>query len=269
MRLVALALKIGIGVAALACSGTPSSPLTDSRIVDLTHTFDTDTLYWPTEEGFILERGNTGIQPGGYYYEAHRFRSAEHGGTHLDAPIHFHEGRWHVDEIPIEHLVGAGVRVDVRAQSAADRDYLVSLGDLQGWEREHGRIPAGSIVLLDTGFSRFWPDRTRYMGSEARGAEGVAALHFPGLSSEAARWLAHDRQVHAVGIDTLSIDHGPSKDFGTHVALCAANVAIFENVADMTDLPARGFDVIALPMKIGGGSGAPLRILALVREPPA
>jgi kynurenine formamidase len=260
-------LVLGFLITSLACAS--SAPSTSRQLIDLTHPFDERTIYWPTEEGFVLERGNTGIQPGGYYYEAHRFRGAEHGGTHLDAPIHFHEGRWHVDEIPVERLMGSGVRVDIHAQAAADRDYLVDVDDLLHWEEHNGRIPDGGIVLLDTGFARYWPDRPGYMGTDARGAEGVAALHFPGLDPEAARWLAEERKVHAVGIDTPSIDHGPSKDFAAHVALCAANVAIFENVASMSDLPARDFEVVALPMKIGSGSGAPLRIVAVIRRPPA
>ena len=241
-------------------------PGTARRIVDLSHAFDQESIYWPTEEGFVLERGPSGLTPGGYYYEAHRFRGAEHGGTHIDAPIHFYADRWHVDEIPLERLVGPGVRVEVHERVAGDRDYQVTVGDLRAWEEQHGRIPDGALVLLDTGFGQFWPQRDTYLGTSERGPAAVAKLHFPGLHPEAARWLVDARRVGAVGLDTASIDHGPSRNFEAHQVLCDANVPIFENVAALHRLPARGFEVVALPMKIRGGSGAPLRIIAIVPD---
>jgi len=212
----------------------------------------------------VLERESAGITPGGYWYAANRFRSAEHGGTHVDAPIHFHEGGLGVDAIPLDRLIGQAVRVDVRAACTADRDHRVDVADLVAWESAHGPIPRGAIVLLDTGFARFWPDRVRYMGTDGRGPEAVAALHFPGLHPDAARWLVERRAISAVGLDTPSIDSGPSTRFEAHRILGAAGVPAFENLADLGALPARGFEVIALPMKIRGGSGGPLRIVARV-----
>ena len=232
-------------------------------LVDLTHPFDEHTVYWPTEaEGFVLERGAAGRTDAGYWYEAHRFRAAEHGGTHLDAPVHFAEGRSPVDRIPLERLVAPGVAVDVSAACAADRDYRVTVADLDAFESAHGRIAPGTIVLLRTGFARFWPDRARYLGTAEVGEGAVAKLHFPGLHPEAARWLAVERKVAAVGIDTASIDHGPSSRFEAHVTLFEHEVPAFENVANLDRLPPRGFTIYALPMKIAGGSGAPLRIVA-------
>jgi kynurenine formamidase len=235
------------------------------RVVDLTHAFGADTLYWPTDtEGFVLETVFAGTTGAGYYYAAHRFRAAEHGGTHLDAPIHFAEGRWTADEIPVERLFGPGAVVDVTARTAGDRDYQVTVADLRAWEAAHGRFPDGAIVLLRTGWGRFWPDRERYLGTARRGPEAVAELHFPGLHPDAARWLAAERRIDAVGIDTPSIDHGQSKLFESHRALFAANVPAFENVADLEGLPPAAFTVVALPMKIRGGSGGPLRIVAVL-----
>lgn len=246
-----------------ACAAAPAR-LPRGRVIDLSHVFDAETIFWPTEEGFVLERGSAGITAGGYYYEAHRFRTAEHGGTHIDAPIHFGEGKQTVDEIPLSQLMGEAVVVDVSPACRADRDYRVGVDDLIAWEQMHGEIAPGSIVLLRTGFGEFWPDRRAYLGTEARGAGAVAALHFPGLHVEAARWLIAEREIAAVGIDTASIDHGQSSRFETHQVLCAASVPIFENVANLGSLPARGMLVIALPMKIGGGSGGPLRAIAIV-----
>lgn len=235
-----------------------------SRIVDLTHSFGSDTVVWPTEQDFKLIVQHAEDTPGGYYYASNRMEMPEHGGTHIDAPIHFSRGKQTLDQIPIDRLVGAGIRIDVAEQCARDRDYRVTISDLERWEAVHGRIPSQAIVLLNTGFARFWPSRKDYLGTELRGQEGVQALHFPGLHPEAAAWLVRERQVKAVGIDTASIDYGQSTKFETHVALLSENVPVFENLADLHDLPYRGFDVVALPMKIAGGTGGPLRIIAVV-----
>ncbi len=234
-------------------------------VVDLSYPFSAETVFWPTEErGFVLENVHRGYTERGYYYTANRFCTAEHGGTHVDAPIHFSEGRWTVDAIPLDRLIGPGVVVDVSDRAAADRDYRVRVEDFLRWEKRHGRIPTGAIVLIRTGFGRYWPDRIRYLGTDRRGPEAVAELHFPGLHPEAARWLVERRRIRAVGIDTASIDYGPSTQFESHVVLAEHNVPVFENVANLDRLPARGFTVVALPMKIEGGSGGPLRIVALL-----
>ena len=235
-----------------------------SRLIDLTHSFGADTIVWPTEQDFRLVLQQAGETPGGYYYASNRLEMAEHGGTHIDAPIHFARGGQTLDQVPIERLVGAGVRIDVTAQCARDRDYRVTIQDFEQWEAVHGQIPTRAIVLVDTGFARYWPSRQPYLGTELRGLEGVRALHFPGLYPEAAAWLVRDRQVKAVGIDTASIDYGQSTKFETHVALLSQNVPVFENLGDLRDLPHRGFDVIALPMKIFGGTGGPLRVIAVL-----
>lgn len=238
-----------------------------SRIIDLTHSFGADTIVWPTEHDFKLVVQHAEEMPGGYHYASNRVEMPEHGGTHIDAPIHFSIGKQTLDQIPIERMIGTAVRIDVAKQCAGNRYYRVAISDFKRWEEEHGRIENGSIVLLDTGFARFWPSRKDYLGTELRGQEGVRALHFPGLHPEAAVWLVRERQVKAVGIDTASIDYGQSTKFEAHVALLSENVPVFENLADLHELPHRGFDVIALPMKIGGGTGGPLRIIAVV--PPA
>jgi kynurenine formamidase len=258
-------------IAALGCSSVHSEGMPPEgaapparRLVDLTHVFDSETVYWPTEEGFVLERGFAGVTQGGYYYEAHRFRAAEHGGTHLDAPIHFAAGQATADAVPLERLVGPAVVVDVSAACDGDPDYTVRVADLEAFEAAHGRIEDGTIVLLRTGWSRFWPDRARYLGTAERGSAAVAKLHFPGLGADAARWLVAERQIGAVGIDTASIDPGVSTAFEAHRALFERDVPAFENLTQLDLLPPRGFEIAALPMKIGGGSGGPLRAIAIV-----
>ncbi|MGC4098890.1 MAG: cyclase family protein [Nitrospira sp.] len=254
----------------LGCaSGRSSSHIAweQSRLIDLTHAFGSDTIVWPTEQDFILIVQHAEDTPGGYYYASNRVEMPEHGGTHIDAPIHFSKGKQTLDQIPIERLTGAGVQINVTEPCAQDRNYRVTISDFKRWEAVHGRIPNGSIVLLNTGFARFWPVRKDYLGTELRGQEGVQALHFPGLHPEAAAWLVRERGVKAVGIDTASIDFGQSTTFETHVALLSQNVPVFENLADLHNLPDRGFDVIALPVKIAGGTGGPLRIIAVVPSP--
>lgn len=234
--------------------------------VDLTHPLSSESVFWPTARPFELTTDAEGHTEAGYYYSAYSFSSAEHGGTHIDAPVHFAEGRRSVDEIPLSQLMGPAVVVDVRRSAQANRDHLIAVSELADWESTHGRIPDDSIVLFRTGFSRFWPDAEAYLGTAMKGEAGVAALHFPGLHPDAAAWLVAERSVKAVGIDTASIDHGQSKGFESHVRLMEANVPAFENVAHLDRLPATGAWVIALPMKIEGGSGGPLRIVARLPE---
>jgi kynurenine formamidase len=240
-------------------SGFPSG-----TVVDLSYAFDSSTVYWPTAETFRLEKDFEGTTDQGYYYSAYRYSAAEHGGTHIDAPVHFARGHNSVDEIPLDQLLGPGVIVDVTRQCSENRDYLITVGDFRNWEKRNGKIPAGTIVLLRTGFGKFYPDRKRYLGTDERGAAAVANLHFPGLHPDAARWLTENRQIKAIGLDTASIDYGQSKLFESHRALFARNIPALENVANLDKLPAKGFSVIALPMKIKGGSGGPLRIVAVL-----
>jgi len=233
-----------------------------SSWIDLTHPFDGRTIFWPTEKGFVLEAGRNGPTPKGYYYAANRFATAEHGGTHLDAPRHFSATGQTADAIPLERLVGEAVVVDVVRSCAADPVYEVTIDDLVAWEAAHGRQLVDVIVLVRTGWAARWPDRAAYLGTDAEGPEAVSQLRFPGLSPLAARWLVEHRRIRAIGIDTASIDHGPSTHFAAHVALCGGDVPIFENVAALDGLPEEGLFVAALPMKIAGGSGGPLRIVA-------
>jgi kynurenine formamidase len=240
------------------------SILSVGRVVDLSYPFDANTIYWPTAEPFKLETDFEGVTDKGYFYSAYRYSAAEHGGTHLDAPVHFAKGHQSVDEIPLQQLMGRAIVIDVTTQCAANRDYLVSVADIENWEKQNGRIPTGVIVFLRTGFGKHYPDRKMYLGTDERGAGAVAKLHFPGLDPAAARWLTQNRSIKAIGLDTASIDYGQSTLFESHRILFEKNVPALENVANLDQLPVKGFSVIALPMKIKGGSGGPLRIVALL-----
>jgi kynurenine formamidase len=237
------------------------------EVVDLSHVYDGTTIFWPTADPFRLEKVSEGMTPAGYYYAANNFFTSEHGGTHLDAPVHFAKGAQTVDQVPLDRFMGRAVVVDVVQSADANADYQITTGDIQRAEREQGEIPAGSIVLLRTGFSRRWPDAAKYLGTAERGEAGVKNLHFPGLHPDAARWLVANRQIKAIGIDTASIDYGQSTAYESHRTLFERNVPAFENLTALERLPLRGAHIVALPMKIGGGSGAPLRAVALLPAP--
>ena len=249
---------------AVTAIGQKVATLPAGFVVDLSHPFDSTTVYWPTAEPFKLEKDFEGTTDKGFYYSAYRYSSAEHGGTHIDAPVHFAKGRNTVDAIPLSQTMGPAIVVDVTAQVEKNRDYQVTENDFRSWERRNGRIANGSIVLLRTGFGKFYPDRKRYLGTDRRGEKAVAELHFPGLHPAAAKWLTENRSIKAIGLDTPSIDYGQSTLFESHRILFEQNIPAFENVANVDQLPLKGFSVIALPMKIKGGSGGPLRMIAIV-----
>ena len=235
------------------------------RIVDLSHPFNAQTIYWPTSPTtFKLDRLAFGPTPGGFFYSAFQLATPEHGGTHLDAPIHFAERGQTTDQIPLERLVAPAVLIDVTAQAAADRDYRLTRDDVLAFERRHGRIPRGAFVVLRTGWSRFWPDRKAYLGDDT--PNDATKLHFLAFGADAARLLVEERRVGALGIDSPSIDYGPSQDFIVHRIAMGANVPAIENLTSLAELPPTGALMIALPMKIEGGSGGPARAIALVRR---
>lgn len=237
--------------------------LESARVVDLSYPFDERTLYWPNApSGFKLDRLAYGPTPGGFFYSANAYSAPEHGGTHLDAPIHFAEGRRSADQVPLDQLIGRAFVIDVSARAEANPDYTLTREDVAAFEAKHGPIPRGAIVLLRTGWGARWPDRKRYLGDDRPGE--TSNLHFPSYGRDAAQFLVQTRQVGVLGVDTASIDHGPSKDFIVHQVAAAANVPGLENVANLQELPPTGAWVIALPMKIAGGSGGPVRIVALL-----
>ncbi len=238
--------------------------LTKGQWIDLSYDFSADTIYWVTAKPFERETVAEGKTEQGFYYSAYNFSAAEHGGTHIDAPIHFAEGRQTVDEIPLTQLIAPAVKIDVSQKAAGNRDYQISVEDLTAWEAANGQIPDSTIVLLQTGHGRFWGDKKNYLGTDRTGEAAVAELHFPGLAPEAARWIVQNRKIKAIGIDTASIDFGQSTAFESHVALMSENIPAFENVANLDKIPVKSAQIIALPMKIKGGSGAPLRIIALI-----
>ncbi|MEW5918511.1 MAG: cyclase family protein [Gemmatimonadota bacterium] len=256
----------------LACAPTPvRTPALDlARVdfIDLTHPVSTSTLFWPTSPGgFELKELSRGIAPGGYFYSAYSFSSPEHGGTHIDAPVHFAENGLTTDRIPLAAVIAPAVVIDVSAQASADRDYRLTPGDIATFEAASGRIPTGSVVLLRTGWDKHWGNRLAYFGDSTAGK--ATNLHFPGYSADAARLLVEERNVAGLGVDSPSVDYGPSQDFMVHRIGAAKNVYNLENLAALDRVPATGAYIFALPMKIEGGSGGPVRAIAVVPKPAA
>ena len=260
------ACALSVALVAGGCSSPQSSSASfpAGEVIDLSHVYDGSTIFWPTSDTFRLEKVTEGITPGGYYYAANNFFTSEHGGTHLDAPVHFAQGKQTVDQLPLTRLMGPAAVIDVTGQSDRDADYQVTVADIQQAEARDGQIQPDAIVLIRTGFSRRWPDAARYLGTAERGPDAVAKLHFPGLHPDAARWLVENRQFRAIGIDTASIDYGQSTQYESHRTLFEREIPAFENLAALDRLPLRGATIVALPMKIGGGSGAPLRAIAIL-----
>ncbi|MEP6962068.1 MAG: cyclase family protein [Acidobacteriota bacterium] len=257
-----------------SCTTAPPSPeifsaanpvinpaINPAKLVDLSYAYDEKTIYWPNAEGFRHRKDTWKVTPNGYWYAAGEFTSAEHGGTHIDSPIHFAQGKQALDQIPVGKLIAPAVVIDIATKAAAFRDYRASLTDIADFEMAHGPIPAGSIVVFRTGWGKFWPDRKQYLGSDVKG--DVEHLHFPGILQDTAKLLV-ERKVNGVAIDTASLDYGPSKDFITHQTLTAANIFGLENLANADQLPITGATLIALPMKIAEGSGGPARVVALL-----
>ena len=237
--------------------------LSDYRIVDLTHPYNAETIYWPTSpSSFELTELAYGETPGGWFYSAYTLCTPEHGGTHFDAPVHFSASGAPVQDVPLGDLIAPGVTIDISTQAAADPNYRLTVEDVLDFEARHGVIEAGTIVLLRTGWSERWPDTAAYLGDDTPGE--VSRLSFPGYGEAAGRLLVEERGAAVLGIDTASIDHGPSQDFAVHVLAAAGNVGALENLTGLEELPPTGFTVFALPIVIEGGSGAPMRAVALV-----
>ena len=231
-------------------------------LVDLTYPFDEQTVFWPTNKPFKWDRAAWGTTAGGYWYASGDFSMSEHGGTHIDAPLHFGEGKLAVDEIPLDRLIAPAIVIDVRRAVKQDRDYRLTVQDIEQWESEYGRIPEGAVVLMLCGWGAGWPDRETYLGSNT--PSDPKTLHFPGFSKDAADLLVHDRKVDGIGLDTPSIDYGPSRDFIVHQIVNGANLYGLENIANLEKLPPKGATLVALPMKIKGGTGGPVRIIAIL-----
>lgn len=265
MKLQSLALGLLVVAcvvkSAFAAGGTPAR-IDPTKIVDLTYPFDASTIYWPTEHSFAHEFEHYGMEPGGYFYAAAKYAAPEHGGTHMDAPVHFNRTGLTVDQVPLSAMVGPAAVIDFSSRAALDPDVMLTVADINSWEAANGAIPDGAIVVARSGWGRFWPNKKHYLGTDQPG--DVSHLRFPGFSADAVDFLLEKRKVSAIAIDTASIDPGNSKEFPVHRHWLGANKPAFENLANADKLPRTGATLFCIPMKIGKGTGAPTRIFALL-----
>lgn len=237
----------------------------EGDILDMTYPYDSETIYWPNASPFKLTPEFRGMTPGGYWYAANHYAASEHGGTHVDAPIHFAEKGRTIDQVPVAEWIGPAVKIDVTGQCAGDRDYLLSMDDIRKWEKDYGPVPAGAWVIMYTGIgTRFYPDPERVLGTAKKGLAALPELSFPGFSREAAEFLTKERNIRGIAIDTPSIDYGRSKDFPVHRVICGAGKLALENIANLDKLPVKGATLYVIPMSIRGGSGAPARVFAVM-----
>lgn len=233
--------------------GIPSGK---TRVLDLSYAINDKLVPWPGDAKFFEAKVNGTVEKDGYFTRS--FWMLEHYGTHLDAPAHFPPGKITVEQIPTRQLFGPAVVLDVRAESAKDPDYRLELARVEEWEKRHGRIPEGAIVLLRTGWASRWPDVARYRNQDAQGK-----MHFPGFSTEAAKLLL-SRKVSGLGCDTLSTDYGATGDYPVHHLILGAGIYQLENLSDFSELPESGAFLFVAPIKLDGGSGGPVRVFALL-----
>ncbi len=229
-----------------------------AQVIDLTHPLNDRNAYWPGEKSqpfkyeVTARLGSDGVYSGSY-------STPEHLGTHIDSPNHFEANQSSVDQLPLEQLVGPAIVIDVHSQLSANNDYQLSVDDITNWEAQNGPIPEGAIVIIRSGWGWRWESDYRYKNTDASGT-----LHFPGLSKEAATFLTEERDIKGVGVDTMSVDSGSSKDFAAHHALGSKGKWVLENLGNLEKLPASGMTLIVAPIKIDGGSGGQARVWAIV-----
>jgi kynurenine formamidase len=251
---------LGAAAAFAATAVAPSSALAAPRpykkVVDLTHTMSADFPTFDGKPGIEMQKVFDLKKDG---YNLYRWSLIEHSGTHLDAPIHFSESGIAVEQIPADALVAPLAVINVADKAAKDPDYQLSRADLVAWERRHGRLPDNACVAMNSGWARHVSDKAKYVGKDAGGL-----MHFPGFSPDAAAWLLNERKAAGIAVDTLSLDHGASKDFKTHVLWLGAGRWGLENVANLGGVPAAGATLIVGLAKVKGATGGPTRLFALV-----
>ncbi|OWA50281.1 hypothetical protein BV898_14803 [Hypsibius exemplaris] len=246
------------------------SEVSSDRLVDLTHTLDSSTIFWPNIPApygnFTLETLDDTLSDQGYYYRSKAFRAAEHGGTHVDAPSHFAKNGSDTGQLPAEQFFGPAIVIDVTQKVKLNPDYQVTREDINEHESRHGRIPSGAFVFMNSGWTSKWPDRVKVFGSAD--PANVSSLHYPSVHSNTTHFLIKERDIRGLGVDTPSVDAAPRDNAhpGTHIALADSNRIALENVANLNKMPAAGAFVLVLPMKIAGGSGGPVRILGVLSQ---
>jgi kynurenine formamidase len=242
------------GAAALPALPAAAQTAPASRVVDLTHTLDTAFPTFFGRPGIEIKKTFDFKKDG---FNLTEWSVLEHSGTHIDAPIHFAETGPGPAELEIRSLVVPLAVIDVTAKAAANPDYQVTVADIREWEARHNGLPASCCVAMNSGWDKH-VGTPRFTGQDAN-----KVFHFPGFAPEAAEFLLRERAVWGLAIDTLSLDHGPSKDFRTHYAWLPTGRWGLENVANLGAVPAKGATLVVGAPKIKDATGGPSRLVAL------
>ena len=235
--------------------GQKIQPFSASKAIDLTHVMHDGMAFWPGGVPFKKEALVT-YESGGYLL--HQFVMGENTGTHVDAPAHFISGNKTIDRLPVNQLILPMVVIDTKSQVVKNPDYELTVKDIENWESMYGKIPAKSLVVMNTGWHKRFSSPEKYINMDDK-----KVMHFPGFSAAAATTLVN-RNVAGIGIDTLSLDHGPSKTFAAHVVMLKANKYQVENMANLDELPSTGATAVIGVLPVQGGSQAQARIFALI-----
>jgi kynurenine formamidase len=249
----------GAGAAAATFAASPvaaQAPRNFRTVVDLTHVMSAEFPTFFGVPGIEMQK-QFDLQKDGF--NLFWWRIIEHAGTHLDAPIHFAAAGATVDKIDVTSLVAPLAVIDVAAQAAQNADFTVSRHDIEAWEGRHGRLPDGCCVAMHSGWAQHVGNAAKYAGKDAAGV-----FHFPGFAPDAAEWLTRERRVAGIAVDTLSLDHGPSKDFRTHTLWLGSGRWGLENVAHLDRVPPAGATLVVGLPKVKDATGGPTRLMALV-----
>jgi kynurenine formamidase len=227
-----------------------------NRILHLSHIIDPDIPQWqgdpPVEFETVAE-----LEKHGYYLR--RFSMGEHSATHINAPNSFHRDGVGIDQYPAESLIVPAIVIDICVQAAINPDYVLTVADILAWEEKYGQITADCVVLLNTGWQEKWFDKKAFFNKDAEGN-----LHFPGFSSDVTQFLLNERQIAGVGIDTHGVDSGQDTTFATNSLVLEKPRIVLENLTNLHQLPPLGTTLVIGILRLRGGSGSPVSVLALV-----
>ncbi|MHC5596512.1 MAG: cyclase family protein [Nostoc sp.] len=230
--------------------------ITYTRVIHLSHVIDVDIPQWsgdPTVEfETVAELNNDG-------YYLRRFSLGEHSATHINAPNSFHSSAVGIDQYPAQSLVVPAVVINICQATALNPDYALTIADILTWEEQHGEIFPGCVVILNTGWQNKWFDKSAFLNHDA---QGIA--HFPGFGSDATQFLLDERQIAGVGIDTHGVDPGQDNSFAINRLVLEQPRLVLENLTNLDQLPPKGTTLAIAPLRLRGGSGSPVGVLALV-----
>ncbi|MCS6839614.1 MAG: cyclase family protein [Roseiflexus sp.] len=254
-------LKFSLGAAVAATLPVGSAHAATVRrttfrnVLDLTHVLGTQFPLFPGAAPFRIQQAVSHDKDG---YYGNILTYWEHSGTHMDAPVHFAPNGLFVDQLKVENLVVPAVVINITEKARRDPDAVVTPDDIRAWERRYGRIPDNAAVLMASGWG------ARAGSVEAfRNTDSSGVMHFPGFGKEAIDFLLTERRISGIGVDTLSLDHGPSTTFAVHYTLLPTNRWGLENLANLEAIPPSGATLFVGAPKIAAGSGGPTRVIAV------